>query len=303
MSLLSADILHQVFKFFVSQKTNTVDGESIINLTQVCKQWKTVVDSKSLWAAPAAGGVHGIYANCCLYSVHRSLQMKEEINPISNGKSLHASLMGFVKIKFYGGNYPELYFFVRERATGHKLLLSINRDEQKRRSLIRELYVNHFELKDKFLLKEGISIWKGRVVQYYPLRTETEAKSMINKISAKRQHSSQNCEAFIQHGDSFNLVSHLIDLEGVWGMDYGRFYIQGRQHVVDWMAEIAECFDLEDRIIFQAMLLFDRFIASNDLVSFIYLFLLSFVSFFIYLFYATHKNLNSLMVISMAESE
>ena len=268
MSLLSADILHQVFKFFVSQKNNTVDGESLINLTQVCKQWKTVVDSKSLWATPAAGSVHDIDTNCCLYSVYRSLQIKEETDSISNGKSLHASLIGFVKIKCYGGKYPELYFFVRERATGHKLLLSINRDGQKRRSLIRELYVNHFKLKDRFLLKEGISIWKGRVVQYYPLRTDVEAKSMIDQISAKRQRSSQNCEAFIiQPSNSFNLVSHLINLEGVWGMDYGRFHIQGRQHVVDWMAEIAECFDLEDRIIFQAMLLFDRFITSNDLVS------------------------------------
>ena len=268
MSLLSADILHQVFKFFVSQKNNTVDGESLINLTQVCKQWKTVVDSRSLWVAPTAGSVNDIDPNCCLYSIHRSLQIKEKTDSISNGKSLHASLIGFVKIKCYGGKHPELYFFVRERATGHKLLLSINRDGQKRRSLIRELYVNHFKLKDRFLLKEGISIWKGRVVQYYPLGTEVEAKSMIDQISAKRQRSSQNCEAFIiQPSNSFNLVSHLINLEGVWGMDYGRFHIQGRQHVVDWMAEIAECFDLEDRIIFQAMLLFDRFITSNDLVS------------------------------------
>jgi hypothetical protein len=33
------------------------------------------------------------------------------------------------------------------------------------------------------------------------------------------------------------------------------------------MAEIVECFTLEDRTIFQAMLLFDRFITSHDQVS------------------------------------
>ena len=33
------------------------------------------------------------------------------------------------------------------------------------------------------------------------------------------------------------------------------------------MVEIAECFALEDRTIFQAMLFFDRFTASNNRVS------------------------------------
>jgi len=159
MSLLSVDILHQVFKFFVS-KNQTIDGDSLRVASLVCKQWKGVVDSRSLWATPARikeRDVNGGNDNddCQFCTVHQSLRIKEEIDDsLSNGKSLQESLMGFVKLKCYGGKDPELHFFVRERATGSKWLLSISRDGQKPPSLIRDIYVNHFELKDKFLLQD-----------------------------------------------------------------------------------------------------------------------------------------------------
>mmetsp|Transcript_2708 Transcript_2708/g.2985 ORF Transcript_2708/g.2985 Transcript_2708/m.2985 type:complete len:473 (+) Transcript_2708:91-1509(+) len=263
-SLLSADILYQVFKFFVSKSKGAVDGESLRVVSLVCKQWKTVADSKPLWAT--LSGINDLGVNCHSHSVHRSLLIKEATDSLVDGISLHASLIGFVKLKLYDGKHLGLNFFVRERATGYKLLLSISRDEQKHRSLIRDLYVNHFELNEKFLLHEGICMWKGRVVQWYRSGNEMEARSTINHVSAKRKHSSQNFEVFIQ--PSISLVSHLIELEkdGLRDVDYGSFfYVQGRQDIVDWMAEITECFDLEDSTIFQSMLLFDRFITSNHL--------------------------------------
>lgn len=292
MSLLSVDILHQVFKFFVSNN-QTVDGESLRVAILVCKQWKGVVDSRSLWATPArikerdvnAGDNDNDNDDCQFYTVHQSLRIKEQTDfSLSNEKLLQASLMGFVKLKRYRSmsNHPEFHFFVRERATGFHWLLTISGDGQKHPSLIRDLYVNHFELKEKLFLQDrnnssetffppqrfplGISIWKGRVVRWYRSGTEMEARSTKDQVSPNREILLHRNDAFIELSKRFALVSHLIDLENdaLWDKDDERFHTEGRQHIVDWMVEIVECFALEDRTIFQAILLFDRFIASND---------------------------------------
>ncbi len=279
MSLLSSDILHQVFKFFVSE-SQIVDGESLRVASLVCKQWRGIVDSKSLWAASArAMECNDNNSN----SVHRSLQLKEGDG---NEATLHASLIGFTNLKCYGNNFPEseMYYHVRERATGSKYLLSISGDNQKNPSLIRDLYANHFELKEDFLLRDsndkqlmyssqccplGITIWLGRVLRWYRSESENEACETIAQISSNREIKLFD-QDFSERKKLFCYVRHLIDLENTYSRrsneDLG-YYAQGRQHMVDWMVEVVEVFELGDRTLFQAMLIFDRFLFSNDRVS------------------------------------
>lgn len=287
MSLFSSDILHQVLSFFVSNN-QIVDGESLRVASLVCKQWQGVVDSRSLWDTPGGVREHNKSndndnTDSPYNTVYRSLDIREQVGDcLSYENSLQASLIGFVNLKYYGGKFPELYFFVRERATGSKLLLSISRDGQKHPSFIRDVYVNHFELKGEFLLRDnnnkldnffpsqrfplGISLWKGRVVRWYRSETELEAMEAINLISPKRETLLHQDLAFAKPDKHFSLARHLIELEinSLRDTNDGIFHAEGRQHMVDWMVEIVECFALEDRTIFQAMLLFDRFITSYD---------------------------------------
>ena len=289
MSLLSSDILHQVFKFFVSSD-QIVDGESLRVCSLVCKQWRNIVDSRSLWVTPVGTKDHceihdDEKANLHSTLVYRSIQIREQARDHSSiGKSPLPSLLGFTKLKYYGNKHQELYFFVKERVSGSKLLLAISRDGQKTPSHLRDVYVNHFELKGDFLLRDnndkletlfpsqrfplGISIWKGRLIRWYRSETETECREIIDQIQSKIKSTSHQDLAITNYENNFSFLRHLIDLENdlVQNKRDRNVYAEGRQHMVDWMVEIVECFGLEDRTIFQAMLLFDRFTTSYDRV-------------------------------------
>ena len=253
MSLLSSDILHRVFNFFVSDN-KIVDGESLRVASVVCKQWQEVVNSRSLWATPVGSN------ECCgsknpFHTVYQSLQIKEQVgDPLSNEYLIESSLLGFVNIQCYDGKVSDLYFFVRERATGSEMLLSISRDGQKNPSLIRDLYVNHFELKGEFLLRDsnnksenffpkqrfplGITVWKGRVIRWYKVHDQREAREIIDLISAKGNALLHDKLSFPEPKKSISLVRHLMDLENTLLRDRKSmsFYAEGRQHMVDWVS-------------------------------------------------------------------
>jgi len=290
MPLLSADILHQVFKFFVSSD-QTVDGESLRVASLVCKQWKRVADSRLLWSIPV--GIEGRHGNCNgdnddgddnsrFCTVQQSLRILETTGACSSDENpLRSSLIGFANLKrFVGENYPDLHFLVRERATGSTFLLSISRDGKLSPSLVRDLYVHHFESKEEFLRMDrnrtperffpsqqfplGIAIWKGRVLRWYRCRTEMDARSTIEQISEKQKNLLHRMNPATESERRKSFVRHLVDLEqtSLGDRDSQSYHHGGRQHMIDWIVEIVECFNLEDRTIFQAMLLLDRFIAS-----------------------------------------
>lgn len=269
MSPLSSDILHQVFQFFVSNN-QIVDGESLRAASLVCRQWRDIVDSRSLWATPTNSGAKesnigndNNRGDSCFHTVQKSLQIIEQIgDPLIIRNSLKESLIGFVNLKYYGNDSSELYFYVRERATGTKLLLSISRDGQKNPSLIRDVYINHFELKGDFLLRDnnnnnknneeetffpiqrfplGITVWKGRVIRWYRSGNETEARETIDLISpTKRDLLFHEDLAFTEREKNFSFVRHLFALENDssrGNRNDGRFYVEGRQHMLDWVSD------------------------------------------------------------------
>ena len=246
------------------------------------------------------------------------------------------SLMGFVKLKEIRIEPAASFYFVRERTTGHTFLLSMRRsrnttqnssnnilttnespqsplndEEAPTKCIIRYVYRQHFQHKDKFLHntnEEGLTLWnenrgeeggqpQRRIVQWYRAETITQARAIVQKITfdttqalldgttvfdADSDPTTTMLTATIQGEDNCSsLVRHLMELEHDGMMTRNRMmvcdgwpdttadvgYIQGRQVIVDWMAELVECFDLDDRTFFQAMLLFDRYtsvVASNN---------------------------------------
>lgn len=259
MSLLSSDVLHKVLEFFVSPN-QIVDGESLRVASLVCKRWRDVADSRSLWATSLGEtdchmDSDDHHEDSHSHTIHQSLHIKEQIrDPYSYENTLQASLIGFVNLEYFGTGSSELYFFVRERATGSKLLLSISRDGQKSPSLLRDIYANHFESKGDFHLRDnnnksinffpsrrfslGISVWKGRVVRWYRSGNETEARETINLISTNRDIQLHQDLPFTQREKQFSLVRHLIDLENISGrkMNDMTLYVEGRHHIVDWVS-------------------------------------------------------------------
>ena len=291
------------------------------------------MDSRSLWVTPVGTRDHceihdDEKANLHSTLVYRSLQIREQARDHSSSdKSPLPSLLGFTKLKYYGNKYQELYFFVKERVSGSKLLLAISRDGQKTPSHMRDVYANHFELKGDFLLRDnndkletsfpsqrfpmGISIWKGRLIRWYRSETETECREIIDQIQSKIKSTSHQDLAITNYENNFSFLCHLIDLENdsVQNKRDRNVYAEGRQHMVDWMVEIVECFGLEDRTIFQAMLLFDRFTTSYDRVRIVIPLItyvvsnqknksIAFSSFLPFLFYKQVVNTSSLQLVA-----
>ncbi len=265
MSSLSSDILHQVFKFFVSEN-QIVDGESLRIASLVCKQWRDVADSKTLWSSSIGKCSRTNDENdryCLSSTVHRSLQIKERNgDAFENEIALQASLMGFKNLKCYRAlsRKHELYFHIIERATGTKLLLSMSCEEIRNPFLIRELYTSHFQSKEDFLLREpketnqmhsplGISVWKGRVIRWYRSESEIEAIDTINRISSRLM--SGSCQDIENNMVFLRQIMHLEKISLREKNDV-MHYAQSRQHMVDWVSDGSEKIILRHESLFES---------------------------------------------------
>jgi hypothetical protein len=178
---------------------------------------------------------------------------------------------------------------VRERATQLEWLICIASDGHKSPRLIRQLYADHFELNDKFLnwdispaaslpsqpYPSGICIWKGRVVCWYrPSVFGDYCQGIGSDLSTLREARFRHfclpprdpllqCPEGAKTSDrSAAILRQQLDLEKQ-GMSSPRkrtipFNVWAT--IADWVVEVAECFNLEDITIFQAMALLDRFL-------------------------------------------
>ncbi len=257
MSLLSSDILHQVFKFFVSDK-QIVDGEALRVASLVCKQWRDVADSKTLWTSSIGENNENKSendGNDHSSTVHRSLQIKERNgDAINNEIALEASLMGFKKLNCDRGGSTrerELHFCVIERATGKRLLMSMSCEKSKHPWLIRDIYESHFQSKEDFLREPkethrrrsplGISVWQGRVVRWYRYESETEDAGTIDRINPRQGTEINNYQKNISS------LAEIIRLEKIYLRENNDrekkdtiHYAHRRQHMVDWVSDGSE---------------------------------------------------------------
>ena len=298
MSPLSKDILHQVLTFFVS-KRQIIDGESLRAAGLVCRQWNEAVNSKTLWSIPVpldgtpitGGGDDGDddddeagsdeNSSQPVSLVQTSLQIREMTTGEDGDLRILESLMGFVKLQSFG-TATDLGFVVRERISGMQWLLLIARDSRKSPELIKELFEGHAELKDKFLsspdyvakdpssliprFPSGCCMWRGRVVRWYRPATNicmaTVERQLLEEAWRNRRLLSPPTLA------ATDTIASLLDFEKqnsrtirlplnsmVWA------------NVVDWLAEQAECFDLEDKTIFQSIELLFQILTAQYRVS------------------------------------
>ena len=190
---LSTDILHQVLTFFACPEKHVIDGESLRGASLVCKQWRRVVNSKSLWEIVTSVTPPATPASS---SSSSSVQMSLNIREIyTKDRILCETLMGFVNLGSFGDS--EFGFLVEERSTGSRWVLSISRNGSKTPLLIRDLFIHHSRLKHKFLhpdytntgadgeletFPNGLSMYKGRVIRWY----RVQLKNNNNKDIVER---------------------------------------------------------------------------------------------------------------------
>lgn len=265
ISCFSNDILHSIFSFFITT-SGFIDGPTLRSIALVSKKWKKVVDSPSLWSIPIMSPGTKNQA-----SINFSLGLQEV-----SGRS---SFMGFTKLAKYGSKpgSDATVFSAKEKATGKNLILSISGSEQKACEIINEAYQGHVALQTGFLenlcseddspddkvhsslskssFPRGIQILNERVVRWY--NPEAQIESLITKRLALPENK-----------DLQKSISRLFDLQRSFGtQDTSRRHLETASwaSIVDWVIEVVDVFELDDKTAHIAMGLVDRVIATSEL--------------------------------------
>eukprot|EP00980_Cylindrotheca_fusiformis_P028209 scaffold22586_cov138-Cylindrotheca_fusiformis.AAC.29 len=197
-------------------------------------------------------------------SISTSLAIRDS----SKGQSPGKSLMGFTYIRPVESQNETgtSRFLVKEKATGKECILSMTTKREKSSDMIKELFQGHRIMQGRFLqpciendaecseyqrFPRGIDMHEERVVRWYKTRSDCPTTPPAT-----------------QQEQSDRSISHLLSSQKAAGrVDPNRQHIPGDRWamVVDWIAEVAECFELDDAVIFQAMEYFDRFVSTSEL--------------------------------------
>jgi hypothetical protein len=224
--LFSNDILFSVCSFFVSP-SGKLDGATLRSIALVSKKFKTAAYSASLWKIPV-----DINSRFCA----SSLQLRDEA-------SLKQSLMGFVMLFPEKVKCESATWRVIEKASGREGSMELARTNHKSYALLKQVYRDHFHSSE---CSNNISLWNGRVVRWFPesvlLHNTTEKVADITHLLKLQAMSST----------SRNLVQQQHVMEECWPF------------IVDWIAEIVECFDLDDMVIFETLKYFDRILYTSE---------------------------------------
>lgn len=272
ISCLSNDVLHNVLGCFVSD-SRCVDGKTLRSVALVSRKWRAVAYSSSLWSIPTQ-------LQCPpMARRESSINASLEIRDSSKDTITRESLMGFVHVRQLTENAESgtSRFLVREKATGKDCVLSLTTKKREKSShFIREIFHGHQLLQGRFLkscsdlehgeyhrIPRGILMYENRVLRWYlqqsnacpgtPSTTQTHAQTMLEQQKDQTDISSS--------------ISRLLNSQE----EAGRLN-PARRHVsvdswatiLDWVAEVAECFALDDSVIFLAMAYFDRVVSTSE---------------------------------------
>jgi hypothetical protein len=280
---LSNDLLQHVVSFFVSEK-GLVDGESLRSTALVSKRWNEVVYARSLWAIPA--GLTGTGAQSANYAIGSSLAIREVDE---TGESSVDSCIGFLKLEraISSPSSVATYFRVLERATEQRCILSIAKDKRKTSDMLKELYHAHHVQHDAFLepyresrslssvhrFPRGVRVGlDGKMIRWYDdvdedhvqNNTQPPLVSPREEVTANQVHFRSSRKLDKQQLDQS--IAHLLALELTAGsIDSCRTHIRIDcwATLVDWVAEIVECFGLDDHTAYRAMAYFQRFLSLS----------------------------------------
>jgi hypothetical protein len=271
ISCLSNDILNYVLGFFVSE-SGCVDGQTLRPVSLVSRKLRTVAYSSSLWSIPTSLQNPRLEGSD---SVNASLAIREN----SEGPSPRESLMGFIYIRQLETKTESgtSRFLVKEKATGKECHLSMTKTREKSSELIKEIFQGHLIQQRKFLqpcneedpeyseyhrFPRGIRMYEERVVRWYQKSNVRHVTPSADRTQSPKQPLQQTTDQ-----DFTSSISHLMTSQRTAGLvDPARRHVSTDSWamVVDWIAEVAECFDLNDVAIFQAMGYFDRVISTSE---------------------------------------
>jgi hypothetical protein len=199
--------------------------------------------------------------------------------------------MGFINLGSFGDT--EFGYLVQERGTGKKWVLSISNDGRRKPMVIRDLFLNHFRLRENFLhpdytnssidelesFPNGLSMFKGRMIRWYRVQLNKDVVERNDFLRLKGIRLTQCClplfdPPILQDLSEMNtVVRGLLQFEEGYCrnplLSIRRIDPEAWATLVDWIVEIVECFQLEDCVIFQALSFLDRFLTSSE-VSFCY---------------------------------
>ena len=287
---LSAELLQHVMSFFISDDTTMIDGTTLRSASRVNKTWKNVIEMKELWRPKKAVQCHCTKSNnsdhnddldkknkstnqptnICVKpavrrpSIHRSLRIKEKCGDgrCEETTTTLPTLMGFVNEKRITNGPEKLTFQVRQRSTGQRWILSISENGEHSESLLRELYRGHLELEDDFLSSNtdhnttsicGVTYWGGRVVRWYRPIVDNYVRKEIHMPSNRNKKCIN--KYLRQEQQQWNNTHTISQLRrpppSIWAV------------LVDWMAQICECFDLSYETMALATYIFDKYIVSS----------------------------------------
>ncbi|CAJ1942626.1 unnamed protein product [Cylindrotheca closterium] len=263
ISSLSPDVLHTILSFLVSE-SGCVDCESLKSASLVCKKWREVSLSRSLWSIPTNLQGNGVHKKD---SINISLSIWDS-SPY-DGRIGGQSLMGFIKICHLESSKESdaTRFLAKEKATGKDCILSIAKSKQKSSNMIKEVFRGHQVEQRHFLcphlesfdrnVPRGIRLLNDRVVRWYENNT-------VHPVTPPAT-SNPRCDADFQRNDD-SPMSQMFKLQSTMGEQNPsrqRLRSDSWAMIVDWIAEVAECFDLDDETIFRTMDLVDRVVTAS----------------------------------------
>lgn len=270
VSCLSSDVLHTVLSFLVSEN-GCVDGEALGSASLVCKKWREVAGSRSLWSIPT--GLQGRDGARRKDSIDISLSLWDLSSYGERTAGVH-SLMGFRKVRNLEASRGSdaARFVATEKATGKGCILSISNSNEKSDDLIKEVFRAHQLEQENFLrpnarscaeaVPRGVRILNDRVVRWY--EHETVRSSVVTPPKKNTCH--HHCENEDQPSHS-TLMPHMLKFQESLGhRNPSRKHLRSDAWamIVDWVAEVAECFNLDDETIFRAMDLVDRVVSTTQ---------------------------------------
>lgn len=292
-ALYSSDIIFHILGFFVSDSGSQgeIDGTSLKNAMLVCHQWKKVANSKALWSLPTRA-FPSITDSTKRSLLLRDTSFDENSNSVSASPSnARLPLIGFQKLSSEKAKFGDeaTIFRARNRATGEVNLLSISPRSKKTSEMLNQVFEAHFFQHSSFCggdgltaafmpksFPRGVATINGRVTRWY--EASKNAEIFPNPVFTSHLKSFRNGWEEIHGDDSdtndfmgkrFRLCycfDHLKKVEQDVAADENSEApnLVCWSMVVDWVIEIMQCFDLEDRIAFHTMALFQQFMTKTD---------------------------------------
>eukprot|EP00934_Nitzschia_sp_Nitz4_P007266 Nitzschia sp. Nitz4//scaffold205_size38804//34191//35743//NITZ4_007651-RA/size38804-augustus-gene-0.56-mRNA-1//1//CDS//3329541534//7256//frame0 len=263
------DLLSHVFSFFIlnSDDGTLVDSQSLRSVMLVCKQWGAVANASSLWPSTASSRL----------PFGRALVMRDTVSNVS------PCLVGLRKLRKLdiSPNEPSNYYLVEERSQKRQCILSIGSVKHRTPTRMNHMYESQYYGPFRTILgagtpeevalpeySEGFLIAKNSLVHYYQCTdVSVFAQPTTPTFCPARRWERRNLSSSDIKMSTSKTMRYLLLLEDQYMNLLPRtnseasnlISLEKWASLVDWAFEISQVFDIEERVIYQAMGYFHHF--------------------------------------------